>query len=163
MKNAFVASFSISLLLTSGHGLAQSDLANLSLEDLSRLEVTTVSRKVQKLADTAAAVTVLTAEDIARSGARSIPEALRHVPGVQVAQIGPDQWAVSVRGFNGRFSNKLLVQVDGRTVYTPFFGGVFWEALNPMMADIERIEVVRGPGASLWGANAVNEIGRAHV
>lgn len=148
----------LGLLLMATNGLAQSDLAAMSLEDLSRMEVTTVSRKVQKLADTAAAITVLTSEDIARSGARSIPEALRHVPGVQVAQIGPGQWAVSVRGFNSRFSNKLLVQVDGRTVYTPFFGGVFWEALNMLMEDIERIEVVRGPGASLWGANAVDGV-----
>ncbi len=145
-------------LAVAGPAVAQSDLAALSLEDLSRMEVTTVSRKVQRLADTAAAVTVLTAEDIARSGARSVAEALRHVPGLQAAQIGPGSWAVSVRGFNSRFSNKLLVQIDGRTVYTPFFAGVFWDAQNLIMEDIERIEVVRGPGASLWGANAVNGV-----
>ncbi|MCB1887299.1 MAG: TonB-dependent receptor [Rhodocyclaceae bacterium] len=150
----------IGLLLAaiSPQTFAQVDLASMSLEDLTRLEVTTVSRKVQRLADTSAAVSIVTAEDIARSGARSIPEALRHLPGVQVAQIGPSQWAVSVRGFNGRFSNKLLVQVDGRTVYTPFFAGVFWEGQYGLMENIERIEVVRGPGASLWGANAVNGV-----
>ncbi|MCB1957224.1 MAG: TonB-dependent receptor [Rhodocyclaceae bacterium] len=145
-------------VLLAGPALAQSDLATMSLEDLSRMEVTTVSRKVQKLADTPAAVTILTAEDIARSGARSLAEALRHVPGLQAAQIGSGSWAVSVRGFNSRFSNKLLVQIDGRTVYTPFFAGVFWDAQNVIMEDIERIEVVRGPGASLWGANAVNGV-----
>ena len=146
------------LALLVGPALADGDLTSMSLEDLSRMEVTTVSRKVQRLADTSAAVSVVTAEDIARMGARSIPEALRHVPGVYAAQIAPGQWALSIRGFNGRFSNKLLVQIDGRTIYTPFFAGVFWEAQQLMMEDIERIEVVRGPGASLWGANAVNGV-----
>ena len=113
------------LALLVGPALADGDLTSMSLEDLSRMEVTTVSRKVQRLADTSAAVSVVTAEDIARMGARSIPEALRHVPGVYAAQIAPGQWALSIRGFNGRFSNKLLVQIDGRTIYTPFFAGVF--------------------------------------
>ena len=140
-------------------------LADLALEDLARLDVATVSRKTQKLSETPAAVTVLTAEDIRRSGARSVPEALREVPGVSVAQIGAGSWAVGVRMAEGRFSNKLLVQIDGRSVYNPLFSGVFWESLDLLMEDIERIEVVRGPGASLWGANAVNvvinKIGRA--
>ena len=134
------------------------ELDDLSLEELVKLEVATVARKAQKLSDTPAAVTVLSADDIRRSGARSIPEALREVPGVNVAQIGAARWAVSVRGFNGRFSNKLLVQIDGRSVYSPLFSGVFWEAIDVMLEDVERIEVVRGPGASLWGANAVNGI-----
>ena len=148
----------VAALLANGAQSATDDLVDMSLEQLSRMQVSTVSRKAQELSDTAAAVTVLTREDIARSGARSIPEALRHVPGLQTAQIGAGQWAVSVRGFNRRFSNKLLIQVDGRTVYTPFFGGVFWDALNLILDDIDRIEVVRGPGASLWGSNAVNGV-----
>lgn len=131
---------------------------DLSLEELGRLQVTTLSRKAQKLSDTPAAVSIVTAEDIRRSGARSIPEALRMVPGVDVAQIGAGRWAVGVRGFKGRFSNKLLVQVDGRNVYTSFFSGVFWENENLMLEDVERIEVVRGPGAALWGTNAVNGV-----
>lgn len=131
---------------------------DLPLEDLGKLEVAAVSRKAQKLADTPAAVTVLSAEDIRRSGARSIPEALREVPGVNVAQIGTSRWAVGVRGAQGRFANKLLVQVDGRSIYNPLFSGVFWEAQDIMIEDVERIEVVRGPGASLWGANAVNGV-----
>ncbi|WP_374243621.1 TonB-dependent receptor plug domain-containing protein [Zoogloea sp.] len=130
-------------------------LADLALEELARLDVATVSRKTQKLSETPAAVTVLTAEDIRRSGARSVPEALREVPGVSVAQIGAGRWAVGVRMAEGRYSNKLLVQIDGRSVYNPLFSGVFWESLDLPMEDIERIEVVRGPGASLWGANAV--------
>lgn len=133
-------------------------LADLALEDLARLDVATVSRKTQKLSETPAAVTVLTAEDIRRSGARSVPEALREVPGVSVAQIGAGSWAVGVRMAEGRFSNKLLVQIDGRSVYNPLFSGVFWESLDLLMEDIERIEVVRGPGASLWGANAVTGV-----
>ncbi|KAA3654487.1 MAG: TonB-dependent receptor [Proteobacteria bacterium] len=137
---------------------ATGHLLDLSLEELGDIQVLSVSRKAQRLADTAAAVTVITAEDIRRSGARSVPEALRLVPGVQVAQIGAGRWAVSVRGFNSRFASKLLVQVDGRSVYSPMFSGVFWSAQTLMMEDIERIEVVRGPGASLWGANAVNGV-----
>lgn len=133
-------------------------LADLALEDLARLDVATVSRKTQKLSETPAAVTVLTADDIRRSGARTVPEALRDVPGVSVAQIGANRWAVGVRMAEGRFSNKLLVQIDGRSIYNPLFSGVFWEAIDLPMEDIERIEVVRGPGASLWGANAVTGV-----
>lgn len=146
-------------LLASSNVFAESTpLTDLSLEELVKMEVTSVSRKAQRLSDTAAAVTVLSREDIRRSGARSIPEALRSVPGVEVAQIGAGRWAVSIRGFNSRFANKLLVQVDGRSVYTPAFSGVLWETIAPIMEDIERIEVVRGPGAALWGANAVNGV-----
>lgn len=136
----------------------EASLADLSLEELGRLDVSAVSRKAQKLSDTPAAITVLSAADIRRSGARSVPEALREVPGVIVAQIGSGRWAVGVRGAEGRFSNKLLVQIDGRSVYSPLFSGVFWEALDVMLTDVERIEVIRGPGASLWGANAVNGV-----
>lgn len=136
----------------------EAPLVDLTLEELVRLDVAAVSRKAQKLSEMPAAVTVLSAEDIRRSGARSVPEALREVPGVNVAQIGGGRWAVGVRGVEGRFSNKLLVQIDGRSVYSPLFSGVFWEALDVMLEDVERIEVIRGPGASLWGANAVNGV-----
>ncbi|GAB4253323.1 TonB-dependent receptor plug domain-containing protein [Deferrisoma sp.] len=135
-----------------------SGLAGLSLEELLSTEVTTVSRRAEALSDAAAAVAVITAEDIRRSGATSVPEALRLVPGVQVARIDANKWAVSARGFNGRFANKLLVLVDGRTVYTPLFSGVHWDAQDLLLDDVERIEVIRGPGATLWGANAVNGV-----
>ena len=133
-------------------------LADLAFEELVDVQVMSVSRKAQRLGDSAAAVTVVSAEDIRRSGARTIPDALRLVPGVQVAQIGAGRWAVSVRGFNSRFASKLLVQVDGRSVYSPMFSGVMWSALNLMIEDVARIEVIRGPGAALWGANAVNGV-----
>jgi iron complex outermembrane recepter protein len=137
---------------------ADAPLADLSLEDLLGIEVTSVSRKAQRLTDAPAAAFVVTNEDIQRSGATSIPEALRMVPGVEVARLGAGRWAVSARGFNGRFANKLLVLMDGRSVYSPLFSGVFWEAEDTLLEDIERIEVIRGPGAAMWGANAVNGV-----
>ena len=146
------------LTAASSPSRAASDLLDLSLEELAGVEVLSVSRKAQRLADTPAAVTVLTNEDIMRSGARSVPEALRLVPGVQVARIGSGRWAVSVRGLNGRYASKLLVQIDGRSIYSPLFSGVFWDIENFMLEDVARIEIVRGPGASLWGANAVNGV-----
>jgi iron complex outermembrane receptor protein len=134
------------------------DLTKLSLEDLLNTEITSVSRKEQTLSRTAAAVHVITAEDIGRSGARTIPDLLRMVPGFNVAQIDATTGAVSSRGFNGLYANKLLVLVDGRNVYSQLFGGVHWDMQTMPLADIERIEVVRGPGGSLWGTNAVNGI-----
>jgi iron complex outermembrane receptor protein len=122
------------------------------------IEVTSVSRKAQNLSRTPAAVYVITQEDIRRSGAATIPDVLRMAPGVQVAQIDANRWAISVRGFNDLYSNKLLVLVDGRTVYSPGFSGVFWDEINVPLDTIERIEVVRGPGGSVWGANAVNGV-----
>jgi iron complex outermembrane recepter protein len=138
--------------------LAMNDLTRLSLEDLMNIEITSVSKKSQKLSEAAAAVFVVTQEDIRRSGATSIPEALRMVPGVQVAKIDTNKWAITARGFNGRLANKLLVLMDGRSVYTPLWSGVFWENIDTVLEDIDRIEVIRGPGASLWGANAVNGV-----
>lgn len=156
---ALVASLGAGLLTPrSAHAQDAQALSQLSLEDLMRVEVSGVSRKAQRLTDTAAAAYVLTQDDIARSGATSLPEVLRLVPGVEVARIGSARWAVSVRGFNGRFANKLLVQIDGRSIYSPLFSGVFWEAEDVLLEDIERIEVIRGPGAALWGANAVNGV-----
>lgn len=134
------------------------DLFALGIAELMNIEVTSASKKVQRVADVGAAVFVITQEDMRRSGARSIPEALRLAPGVQVARIDANKWAVSIRGFNGRFANKLLVLIDGRSVYTPLFSGVFWDAQDTLLADIDRIEVIRGPGAALWGANAVNGV-----
>ena len=134
------------------------DLAELSIQELMNVQVTLASRTEQRLADTPAAVHILTQEDIRRSGTTSIPELLRLVPGLQVARIDANKWAISARGFNERFANKLLVQVDGRTVYQPSFSGVYWEEQDVILEDVERIEVIRGPGATLWGANAVNGI-----
>lgn len=134
------------------------DFTNMSLEDLMNVEVTTVSRRPQRVADAPAAVTVVGQEDIQRSGLDSIPELLRLAPGMDVGRINSNTWAISARGFNNEFSNKLLVQMDGRTVYTPLFSGVFWNSLDYVLPDLDRVEVVRGPGATLWGANAVNGV-----
>jgi len=133
-------------------------LLELDLDQLLDLDVTSAARKPQKLAETASAVYIITQDDIRRSGVINIPEALRLAPGVQVARIGADKWAITIRGFNGRFSNKLLVLMDGRSVYDPLYSGVFWNAQDYVLEDIERIEIVRGPGAALWGANAVNGV-----
>src|ERR1700736_152549 len=134
------------------------DVSVMSLEDLMNVEVTSVSKRSQRVADAAAAVFVLTQEDIRRSGATNIPEALRMVPGLQVARIDGNKWAIGSRGFNGRFDNKLLVLIDGRSVYTPLFSGVYWNVQDVMLEDVDRIEVIRGPGATLWGANAVDGV-----
>ena len=134
------------------------DLTEQSIEDLMQIKVTSVSKTEETLSKTAAAVFVITQEDIANSGALNIPDVLRMVPGVEVAQINANTWAISIRGFNQRFANKLLVLVDGRSVYTPSFGGVFWDMLDLPLENIERIEVIRGPGGSVWGANAVNGV-----
>ena len=134
------------------------DVTAMSMEDLMNMQVTSVSKRTQKVADAAAAIFVITQEDIRRSGANSIPEALRLVPGLQVARIDQNKWAIGSRGFNGRFDNKLLVLIDGRSVYTPLFSGVYWNVQDVMLEDVDRIEVIRGPGATLWGANAVNGV-----
>ncbi len=139
-------------------GATAPDLTQLSIEELMNVSVVSATKQTQRLADTASAVFVITQDDIRRSGVTSIPEALRLAPGVQVARIGANQWAVTIRGFNGRYANKLLVLVDGRSIYTPVFAGVYWEIQDLLLEDIERIEVIRGPGASLWGANAVNGV-----
>src|SRR6202167_1181853 len=136
----------------------QPDLIDRSLEDLMNIKVTSVSKTEQTLSRTASAIFVVTADDIRRSGATNIPDLLRMVPGIDVAQINANTWAVSARGLNSRFSNELLVMLDGRSVYTPTFGGVFWDVLDVPLEDIERIEVIRGPGASVWATNAVNGV-----
>ena len=133
-------------------------LFDLSLDELLSLEVTSVSKKTQSIAEAAAPVFVITNEDIRRSGVSTVPDALRMVPGVQVAQVDANKWAISARGFSGRFANKLLVMMDGRSLYTPLFSGVFWDVQDVMLEDVDRIEVIRGPGSTLWGANAVNGV-----
>lgn len=138
--------------------LSPKELKKLSVEELMNIEVTLASRTPQKLTESASAIQVLTGDAIRRSGATNIPEALRLIPNIQVAQITANAWIISARGFNTIFANKLLVMIDGRTVYTPLFGGVIWEQQNVLLEDVDRIEVVSGPGGTLWGANAVNGI-----
>ncbi len=143
------------------HGRQHEELDSLqemALQDLLSLEVTSVSRREQSLLTAPAAIHVVTSDELQRRGVKSIPEALRLVPGLYVAQLDANKWVVSSRGFAGRFANKLLVQIDGRSVYTPSFSGVYWDMQDPLISDIDRIEVIRGPGAALWGANAVNGI-----
>ena len=134
------------------------DLKQLSLEQLGDIEVTTVSKAPQELMKTPAAVFVITQDDIRRAGATSIPEALRLAPGVEVARVDANHWSVAIRGFAGQFSKSLLVLVDGRSIYTPLFEGVYWDLPYVMLEDVERIEVIRGPGGTIWGSNAVNGV-----
>ena len=134
------------------------DSFELRLQELLDVEVTSVSKQPQSLSKAPAAIYVISSDDIRRSGATSIPQALRDVPGLHVAQLDSQKWAIGSRGFNGRYNNKLLVMMDGRTLYSPEFSGVYWEVQDTVMADIERIEAIRGPGAAMWGANAVNGV-----
>lgn len=133
-------------------------LGDMSIEDLMNIEVTSVSRKPQQLSRITSAISVITQDDIRHSGATNIPDLLRMVPGLDVAQINGSAWEISSRGLNSQFANKLLVLIDGRTVYSPLFAGVYWDIPDVPMEDIERIEVIRGPGATVWGANAVNGV-----
>ncbi len=143
-------------------GIAQTsapvDLSGASLEDLMHIEVTSVSKKEQSLSKTAGSIYVITQDDIRRSGATNIPDLLRMVPGVDVARINANAWAISIRGFNFRYSSKVLVLVDGRTVYTELFSGVYWDQQSMPLENIDRIEVIRGPGGTVWGANAMNGV-----
>ncbi|HEX7029185.1 MAG TPA: TonB-dependent receptor [Gammaproteobacteria bacterium] len=154
------------MLLVLGTGLpgicpaltASDDIAALSLEELANLEISSVSRKAESLASAAASVFVITAEDIRRHGATTLPEALRLAPNLQVARYGAGNWAISARGFNSLSANKLLVLIDGRIVYSPLHSGVFWDSQDVFMPDVERIEVISGPNATTWGSNAVNGV-----
>lgn len=165
-RNHGIALLLVILALSANPGLAaeqepsskSTDFVEMSLEDLMDIEVTSVSKRPEKRHEAAAAIFVITQEDIRRSGAATIPEALRMAPGVQVQRINANRWSITVRGFNGLYANKLLVLVDGRTVYSPLFSGVYWETQDTLLEDIDRIEVIRGPGATLWGANAVNGV-----
>ncbi len=165
MKRSGVSCFEIALALGlcgPGEAFAQTpaprDLTQISIEDLMNVEVTSVSRKEQTLSKTGAAVFVVTQDDIRRSGAANIPDVLRMVPGVTVARIDANAWAITIRGFNSRYSDKILVLIDGRSVYSPGFSGVYWDQIDVPLEDIERIEVIRGPGGTVWGANAMNGV-----
>ncbi|HEU5124271.1 MAG TPA: TonB-dependent receptor [Verrucomicrobiae bacterium] len=147
-----------SVVVSRGDNTDVLELSNFSLEELINMQVTSVGKKETRLFRSPAAIAVLTADDLKRLGANSLPEALRAVPGIQVARISANRWAVSARGLNDEYSNKLLVLVDGRSVYTPLFGGVHWNGQDIVLEDLDRIEVIRGPGATLWGANAVNGV-----
>jgi iron complex outermembrane recepter protein len=133
-------------------------LTDLSLEELSNIGITSVSKRVERLSDAPTSVFVITGDDIRRSGATSLPEALRLAPNLQVARASANGWAISARGFNSPSANKLLVLIDGRSVYSPLFSGVFWDVQDLMLEDVERIEVISGPGGTLWGVNAVNGV-----
>lgn len=135
-----------------------SDLLDLSIEDLANIKITSASRISENLRDTPASVFVITADEIRRSAVTSIPEALRLAPGVEVARRSAYEWSISIRGFNSDLANKLLVLIDGRSVYSPLFAGVFWDVQDTLLEDVERIEVISGPGGTLWGANAVNGV-----
>lgn len=139
-------------------GLTASILKEMSMEELMNIEVTSVSKRPERLAEVASGIQIITNEEIRRSGASNIPEALKLASNLQVAQVNSSQWAISSRGFNNVLSNKLLVMIDGRSVYTPLYAGVFWDVQNLLLEDVDRIEVISGPGGTMWGSNAVNGV-----
>lgn len=154
-------SFSATTAVTAQNMPLKQDISDASLAELMSTKISTVSRKPQTLSDTPAAVFVISQEDIRRASANSIPELLRMAPGLSVAHIDANKWSVTSRGYSGRFADDLLVMIDGRTVYSPLFAGTFWETLDLPLEDIERIEVIRGPGGTIWEANAAN--GAIHI
>jgi iron complex outermembrane receptor protein len=153
-----VAVLALLACAASGAQTSQTDLASQSLEDLMKIEVTSASKKSETLSKAPAAIFVITGEEIRRGGYSSVPDALRMVPGLYVVQQSAHVWQVSARGFSSSFNDKMLVLIDGRLVYSPTFGGVYWDVQDPPLEDIDRIEVIRGPGGTLWGANAVNGV-----
>jgi iron complex outermembrane recepter protein len=155
---ALLLALSLAPATATGQGPAGRDLTELSLNELAELEVTSVSKKPEQLWNTPAAIHVVTAADVRGAGATTLVEALRAAPGVHVARIDSSQWAVGIRGFSSRLSRAQLVLVDGRSVYTPLFAGTYWEVQDTLLDDLDRVEVVRGPGGTLWGANAVNGV-----
>ena len=156
--SAMFIGLTIKNVYSNDHLVSTVDLLDFSLKELMVLQVTSVSRRVQRQFDAAAAIYTITSDDIQQFGVTSIPEALRMVPGMQVAKLNGSTWSISARGFNFVYANKLLVLIDGRTVYAPLFSGVNWDAQNILMDDVDRIEVIRGPGAAMWGTNAVNGV-----
>jgi iron complex outermembrane receptor protein len=165
-RSPAVTLLAFGVVILAHHGVAQQPdsaaspgaLKKLTLEQLLNVEVTSVSKRPEKLSQAASAIQVIAGEDIRRSGATSLPEALRLASNLEVAQVDSRQWAISARGFNSTTANKLLVLIDGRTVYTPLYSGVFWDVQDVPLGDVDRIEVISGPGATLWGANAVNGV-----
>jgi len=170
LRNNLIANSIIAALLSAGMAVqcaAQAapgspnppvDLVNMSLAELGTIVVTTASKEPEEVWRSPSAIFVITQEDIRRSGATSIPEILRLAPDVEVARIDSDHWSVGIRGFSGQFSKSLLVLIDGRSVYSPLFAGVYWQVQDTLLDDIDRIEIIRGPGGTIWGANAVNGI-----
>jgi iron complex outermembrane receptor protein len=156
----FISLFIVTATLTHAQepAPAPDQLKQLSLEQLGDIEVTTKSKAPEQLRKTAAAVFVITQDDIRRSGATSIPEALRLAPGVEVARIDANKWSIGIRGFGSRLSRSVLVLMDGRSVYTTLLAGTYWEVQDTIMEDIDRIEVIRGPGGTVWGPNAVDGV-----
>lgn len=159
-RTAGLACLALPLLAAAANSapLTLEALARFSIEELSEIEISSVSRRPESLREAAAAIYVISREDIRRSGASSLPEVLRLAPNLQVARLDASRYAISARGFNSTTANKLQVLIDGRSVYTPLFSGVFWDAQDTLLEDIERIEVVSGPGGTLWGSNAVNGV-----
>jgi iron complex outermembrane receptor protein len=161
-RSRAVSTLAVAALLqaSSAAGAEQvsANFADLTLEQLANIQVTSVSKRAERLADSAGSVYVITADDIRRSGATTLPEVLRLAPNLQVARADAAQYAITARGYNSTLANKMLVMIDGRTVYSPLFSGVFWEAQDTLLEDIERIEVISGPGGTLWGSNAVNGV-----
>src|SRR5450432_1191845 len=153
-----VVSAGLQALFAQRVGAPTDDLTNVAVDELFNIQVTSVGRKAQKISKAPAAVFVLTADDIRRSGATSIPEALQWVPGLTVLRPDGRSWVVSARGSSRLYSDKILVMIDGRSLYTPLFSGVVWDAVDVALQDIERIEIVRGPGAVMWGPNALNGV-----
>ena len=159
MKHLIITAFFLHCLaINAGATTPANEFLDLDLSQLMRVKVTSVTKRPQELNESAAAVFVISQEDIKRSGVTSIPELFRMVPGIQVARISANKWAITSRGFNGFFANKLLVLMDGRSIYTPAFSGVYWDSQDYLLEDIDRIEVIRGPGTTMWGANAVNGV-----
>lgn len=156
-KTGFAMLFGVALFCFLATKVVASDnpLLSMDLESLMELHVTAVTKRTQNLQQAASAVYVIRKEDIRRSGATLLPDVLTLAPGIDVSRINSHLWGVTARGLKGLFSNKLLVMVDGRSVYSPYFAGVYWDSLLPPLNDIERIEIIRGPGASVWGSNAV--------
>ena len=156
----FQFSLAVFLFLTAGEERTAeaTDSGWLDIEQLSQIKVTSVSKKPETLSLTPASIHVITQEDMHRSGVTSIPEALRLAPGMQVGRVGSASWAISSRGFMSPFADRMLVLADGRSVYDPFFSGVYWDTQDYLLEDLARIEVIRGPGGTIWGANAVNGV-----
>jgi iron complex outermembrane receptor protein len=154
----FLGGITLGCSVALGGAEADERLTQLSLEELGNVQVTSVSKEPEEVRRTPAAVYVITQEDIRRSGATSIPEVLRLAPGVEVARIDSDHWSVAIRGFSSQFSKYVLVLIDGRSVYTPLYAGVYWDVQNVPLDDVDRIEVIRGPGGTIWGPNAVNGV-----
>ena len=157
-RHALVFNIFLASAAVGAQPMREADLADLSIEELGNIQVTSVSKHAERLLDAPASIFVITREDIHRSGATRLAEALRLAPNLEVARGSASSYAISARGFNSTTANKLLVLIDGRIVYTPLFSGVFWDAQDVMLEDVERIEVISGPGAALWGANAVNGV-----